>query len=607
MRSLCWQLRYIVVVWLALVGAVHATTTPQPLALALSPLQKNTAPLVLRALGNVPASTTIAQIAAGTAGKFTPFNPDATHDVTWNQPLWLHFRVRADSPTSPTAWTLALDKPFIDRVELYVRSPQGDWQMLAAGDWIAHKQWPQRSLNPQFYLPALSVGEHDFYVRVFNLIPLHFAVQLLPSEVAQQDMQHTLIIAALMLGFMVLLWLFSLVLALTYRQTAYAWYALYIVINAVLFASYLGIGSYALWRTATWWPEESITLCLMAAMLVQLLFCRAMFLCPRTSPRLYKTIPAVALVGCVAVVLYAVFNIVVLQTILFLLVTLTSMALMAASALPALRQRRVAAWLWLLAYVPFLLVVALTVVDGFGWLALPWLPYHAPLYALLFEMPLLLVALHLHAKTLHTQQVRKTTLANIDPATGYVAPQLFTTTLEALWQHVQDPWQDMVVVYVGVSKDMTEAIAADTVHSEDTQRTIRALRTVAREQDTIAHIKPQLFALFMPGMALNDALAHHLARLVAVGRMVDVSDPQAPSLRFRVVATSRAGFAGTWQQMDASLRRKLYDSHGWSRKSIRYVRLRGPNESQPESDLVSLLQLWDVAREESARLDAAKS
>jgi hypothetical protein len=165
----------------------------------------------------------------------------------------------------------------------------------------------------------------------------------------------------------------------------------------------------------------------------------------------------------------------------------------------------------------------------------------------------------------------------------------------------------MVVVYVGVSKDMTEAIAADTVHSEDTQRTIRALRTVAREQDTIAHIKPQLFALFMPGMALNDALAHHLARLVAVGRMVDVSDPQAPSLRFRVVATSRAGFAGTWQQMDASLRRKLYDSHGWSRKSIRYVRLRGPNESQPESDLVSLLQLWDVAREESARLDAAKS
>jgi GGDEF domain-containing protein len=549
------------------------------------------------------ASTTFAQVAAGTAGKFLPFDQDATHQVSWERPLWLHFRVRADSATSPTAWTLALDKPFIDRVEFYARGPDGGWNMQAAGDWIAHKQWPQRSLNPQFYLPALSVGEHDFYVRVFNLIPLHFAVQLLPSDVAQQNMQHTFAIAAVMLGFMALMWLLSTVLALSYRHAAYAWYSLYVAINVVLFASYLGIGSYALWRTATWWPEESITLCLMAAMLVQLLFCRAMFLSPRNSPRLYKTIPMAVVLDCVAVVAYAVFNIVSVQTVLFLFVMLTSMALMVASVLAELRQRSVVAWLWLLAYAPFLLVVTFTVVDGFGWYAFAWLPYHTPLYALLFEMPVLLIALHLHAKTQHTHQVRKTTLANIDPTTGYVAPHLFTATLETLWQQAQDQWQDMVVVYVLVQHGLPQAT---TGHTDNIQRTVRALRTVVREQDTIAQIKPQLFAIFMPSMALNDALAQRLARLVAVGRMVDVNAPQAPLLLFRVVASSKAGFAGTWQQLDASLRRKLYDTHGWSRKSIRYLRLRAANESQPESDLVSLSQLWDVAVEESARLDTVK-
>jgi two-component system, sensor histidine kinase LadS len=589
MRSLCLLLGYIVSLWLTLSGVAHAL---QPIA--SSEITISTA----------SARTSVAQMAAGTAGKFLPFDPDATHEVSWGQPLWLHVHVRADSATSATEWTLALDKPFIDRVEFYARSPDGGWQMQAAGDWIAHQQWPQRSLSPQFYLPALSVGEHDFYVRVFNLIPLHFSAQLLPSDLAQQHMQHTFTIAALMLGFMALMWLLSSVLALVYRQAAYAWYALYVAINAVLFASYLGIGSYALWRSATWWPEESITLCLMAAMLVQLLFCRALFLSRSTSPRLYKSIPIVVLLGCLAVVAYAVFNIVSLQTVLFLLVVLTSMALMVACALAALSQRSVVARLWLLAYAPFFLVIAFTVVDGFGWYALPWLPYHAPLYALLFEMPLLLIALHLHANTLHTRQVRTTTLANIDPATGYVAPLLFTATLEALWQQAQDQWQDMVVAYVLVHHDAPDTEAD---HTDDIHRTVRALRTVAREQDTIAHIKPQLFAIFMPGMALNDTLAQRLARLVALGRMVDVNMPQAPALRFRIVASSKAGFAGTWQQLDASLRKKLHIPGGWSRKSIRYLRMPGVIQSQPESDLASLSQLWDLATEESARLDAVRS
>jgi GGDEF domain-containing protein len=593
MRSFSLLLGVMIGLWLTLSGAAHAL---QPIT--RSEITSTTA----------SASTTIAQIAAGRAGQFLPFNPDAEHAVSWEQPLWLHFRVRADSATSATDWTLALDKPFIDRVEFYARSPDGDWQMQAAGDWIAHKQWPQRSLNPQFYLPALSPGEHDFYLRVLNLLPLHFAIQLLPSDVAQQNMQQTLTIAALMLGFMALMWLLSSVLALVYRHAAYGWYSLYVAINAVLFASYLGIGSYALWRNATWWPEESITLCLMVAMLVQLLFCRAMFLSPRTSPRLYKTIPMVVLMGCLATVAYAVFNIVSLQTVLFLLVTLPCMALMVACVLTALRQRSVVAWLWLVAYVPFLLVIAFTVVDGFGWCALPWLPYHAFLYALLFEMPVLLIALHLHAKTLHTKQVRKATLANIDPATGYVAPHMFTATLETLWQQAQDQWQDMVVAYVLVQHDAPdEAAYYPGYYPDETQRTVRALRTVAREQDTIAQIKPQVFALFMPSLALNDGLAQRLARLVAVGRMTDVNTPEAPTLRFRVVASSKAGFTGTWQQLDASLRKKLHEPNGWSRKSIRYVRLRTPNESQPESDLVSLSQLWDLASEESARLDIMKS
>lgn len=589
MRSFYLLLGYVVSLWLTLSGPAQALPP-----IASAEITVSTA----------SASTTIAQIAAGAAGQFLRFDPDAKHEVSWEQPLWLHFRVRADSATLATEWTLALDKPFIDRVEFYARSPQGGWQMQAAGDWTAHKQWPQRSLNPQFYLPALSPGEHDFYVRVFNQVPVHFSMQWLPTASANLQMQQTFTLAALMLGFMGLMCLLSSALALVYRNAAYAWYALYVAIIGLAFTSHVGIGSYALWPSATWWPEESTALCVMAAMLAHLLFCRAMFVSPRAALSLHRAVSACAVLGCLAIGIYVTVHIHILQIVLFVLVVFSCMALMVSTVLTALRQHRVVAWLWLVAYIPLLLVIVCTVVDALGWYALPWLPYQTPLYALLIEMPVLLIALHLHAKTQHTQQVRSATLANIDPAMGYVAPHLFTATLETLWQQAQDQWQDMVVAYVLVHHSAPDA-AGD--HTDGTQRTVRALRTVAREQDTIALIKPQLFALFMPSMALNDALAQRLARLVALGRMVDMNLPQAPALRFRVVASSKAGFAGTWQQLDASLRRKLYDPGGWSRKSIRYLRMRRQNETEPESDLVSLSRLWDAAIEESARLDAVRS
>jgi two-component system, sensor histidine kinase LadS len=554
-------------------------------------------------LTGAPASATLAQIAAGKAGHFVPFNPDISHDTSWETPLWLHFRISTDNATPANAWTVVLDKPFIDRVEFYALNAQGDWRMQAAGDWIAHDQWPQRSLSPQFYLPALNPGEHDFYVRVFNQVPLHFSIQLLDADVANLQMQQTFTITALMLAFIALMSLLSSALALMYRNTTYAWYAVYVAINGVAILSYLGIGSYGLWRQSTWWPGQSILLCVMATALVQLQFSRAMFVGRAASPRLYHGISAALLMGAVGIGLFVTVNHLAFKVWSFVTVFAGCVVLLLAIAARAVRQSGAVARLWLLAYTPLAMAIALAIVDSFGWYALTWLPYNLPLYALLFEMPVLLIALNLHAKTLHTQQVRKTTLANIDPATGYVAPHLFTATLETLWQQAQDQWQDMVVAYVLVQHDAQKEA---TGHTDSVQRTVRALRTVVREQDTIAHIKPQLFAILMPSMALNDALAQRLARLVAVGRMVDVNAPQAPLLLFRVVASSKAGFAGTWQQLDASLRRKLYDAHGWSRKSIRYVRLRAPNESQPESDLVSLSQLWDVAVEESARLDAVK-
>lgn len=621
MRLVGWQYGCVIAWWLAQAGLAYAAapqalpqaitvaaTAPaaRPAAQALSAFTQTGAELALVALSNVPASATLAQIAAGEAGSFTPFNPNASHDTPWERPLWLHFRIQADSATPATAWTLVLDKPFIDRAEFYARNAQGDWQMQAAGDWIAHAQWPQRSLSPQFYLPALGPGAHDFYVRVFNEVPLHFSVQLLPSEVAAMQMLQIFTLAALMLGFMVLMVLLSGALAVMYRDATYAWYALYAALNGVALVSYLGIGSYALWRESAWWAGQSILLCVMATTLVQLQVGRSLFVDRAASPRLYRSISAALLMGCGAISLFVSIDNLAFKVWAFVVLFVGCAALLLVAAACAARQASAVGMLWLLAYTPLTIAIALAVVDSFGWYALPWLPYNLPLYALLFEMPVLLIALHWHAKNLHSREVRSAYLEQIDPFTGYLAPHLFKQTLAQLWLQAQHKGQDMAVAYVQCLVDSQRGAGlgiGDAQHAH--VRSVRTLRHIVREQDKVVHIERSVFAIFMPGMNLSDDLANRLVRLVTLGRMEDLNFPTLPPVRYRIVASSKAAFSGTWEQLDSTLRKKLFHSHGWSHKSIRYVRLRLTSESEPTSDLASLEELWDLAVEESTKLNAA--
>jgi GGDEF domain-containing protein len=558
-----------------------------------------------------PATATVQQIAAGTAGSFKPFNPDVQQDMSWEQPLWLRFRVTANVPTTGTAWTLVLSKPFIDRAEFYALRPDGTWQMQAAGDWIAHRQWPQRSLNPQFFLPALNAGTHDFYVRVFNLVPLHFAMQVLPAEAATAQMHETFLLAALLLGVVALMLLLSTALALVHREPAYAWYALYVLVCLVTMASFLGIGNYALWPTTTWWPEESTTVLAMVVMVAQLQFCRAMFL-PQFAGRKLRRYSAMALwASAVALAAYAAFEVPTLQIALSVGVMLLCAGLMVAIVLKALRRGNAVAWLWLVAYAPLLLVVALTVVDTFGWVALPWLPYNAPLYALIFEMPVLLIALHLHAKRQHMLAAGGAAQPHVDPYTGLRMPRLSPQALEYLWSQEQPKGRDMAVAYVDALHEAGLMAKLDVARARRTLlRSARLLRTVLREQDTIALAEQQRFVVIMPNMGLNENLANRLARLVALGYMTDPDDPQDAPVQFRVVVSSKKNFAASWPEVDSAMQRKLSHEEGWGRRSIRYVSVlsSGKESSSPaETETETLSQLWERAYTESTRLPGQAS
>ncbi len=575
----------------------------QSKAVPVSTLVDEHAQLPLRSLGNLPEATTIEQVAAMSLAHLKPFNPDITHPMQPGQHLWLHFRLTADHPDMATGWLLEFTRPFVDRVVLYSHNSQGSWKMQAAGDLIAHTQWPRRSLNPQFSIPTLTPGAHDFYIRIANTTPLHFAVNLQRTDVMHTQNQHQFLWLGLLLGFMALMSIASLLMALAYRNAIYLWYTLYVGLGFFACAAYVGIASYAFWRQATGWPEVSSNVLLMAAVTVQTQFCRALFYSSTTALWRQRAVTGLFLVSIASISLMMLTKNINMRLHLINLVFLLNTAVILGMVIHALRQGSSTAKLWLLAYLPLICVVVFTLVDAQGWIPLPWLPFNAPVYALLFEMPVLLIALHLHAKAQHTSAVRATTLADLDPLTGFVASTHFPRLLAQQWSQAQLDQTDLTVAYVQPRIDPAFAdIASESPPTQQAVlRTVRLLRTVALPNDHVACVQPNVYALIMPQGKVKGEITQRLSRLIALGMMQQEQIQHHLPIRFRIAVGGTGSYSGMWHELDSDLRAKIALDKGWEKRNIRQVSKR----FKRDWDSADLSDFWDIALDaEAIRKDA---
>lgn len=536
---------------------------------------------------DAPQDLTIEQIAAPGAVGFVPFNPALTYKLSKSNALWLHFRVQ-QGKAGPTDWTVVLSKPFIDRAEFYFQDAQGVWRMQTAGTTVAHQRWPARGLTPQFRLneslesAAAGAGQaapQDFYIRIQKWIPLRFAVDVQRNDKVSEQTQSTFLVIGLLLGLLGFMVVLGCVLSVLYRNVAYAWYAAYAFCALMAAASFSGIGSYVFWPTTVVWPVISTMVFVLLGLTAQLAFTRAIFIAPRTPKVWSYLLLAAAVLMLLASAVFVAVDQPRLRLALFGLAVPAGFAIIAAVAIRALRHDRPVATLYLLSFAPMLAVVVLTQVEQLGIAALPWLPYNAPIYGLVLELPLLLVALHLHAKKTHTQAVRSITLAHTDPLTGFVASAQYRNALSGLWDAALDAGADLTVVYVKVVSGYADtSLAATSNARQDVLRCVRMLRTVARDDDTIARVDERVFAMLMPGVSRSERLASKLSRLVALGVMVDADDPRSRPIKFKIVASTRRTFLSDSASLDEALRSVLGKTDVTSSRVISYVSKR-PREA----------------------------
>ncbi len=524
--------------------------------------------------GATVSHITAAQVAGSPLADFSPFDNSVAYHATDQNPLWLRLRVHMPAQAVATRWTLNFSKPFTDKIVLHLPGTDGSWTQQSAGDLLAHIQWAKKTLTPQFDLSTVAQGPQDFYVAVYSLIPIRLQASLLPTAQANQVLQSNLLELGFILGVIVYMVITSLTLAVAYRSSTYAWYAAYAVSVVFVIASFSGLGSYLLWSESIQWPDISIGVCSILATALLLQFCRILFL-NHTSPRWLRTTVFMMLVtNVVAVTAYIFIENATLRTVLFMVQPFVfSLMTVTITVRAWIIDRRKTALLWLAAYTPLFIAYGLSIVEHFGYASLPWLPYNAPLYALAFEMPLLLLTLHLHAKSQHAKTVRSSTLAGTDPMTGFVTSRLLPDTMASLWDEAQNLKHDVAVAYIEVKHSPQYTSDHGRPPRARTQeRVVRMLRTVAREHDTVAHVDKDIYALIMPRKSLGGNLSDRLSRLIALGMMTDKDSRIEVPLRFHIAVSTARSFAGSSKELSEALTAKLQQNDAWGQKPIRFVR-----------------------------------
>ncbi len=549
--------------------------------------------------GATAAGLTAQQVAAKPASSFTAFDPSTIYATGLQKNVWLRVRVTSEQELCADAWLVGISKPFADTVVLHTKASDGAWSEQAAGDRLAHNSWPLRSLTPQFFVPAQPKGSQDLYLEVRNRTPLRFDVRLLSAPAATIKAQNNFFLIGLSIGLMLLTVIASCVLTAANRNTVYLWYGIYVVTHILVCLAYSGVAAYALWPEATQWPEMSITVLFMLGHVIQLQFCRAMFLTAATPVWFRRTVLGAIGLGflSIALNLYAVANFG--SATVFTLHVLVFSSLTFVIIVRQFSTKNSASWLYLLASLPLTVIGWFAVIENAGWLALTWLPYNAPIYAFAIEMPILFSAVYLHAKLEHATKVRKSTLASTNPLTGFVNSDLHMETFELALDQSRDTGRDLVVAYVQVQHQLDQlgvAGALEREHSVD--RAVRLLRTVVREQDLVTHVDTDLFAILMPDMSLGEELTNRLARLVALAVMTDHDAARHIPMRFRIAASSARSYSGSTAKLHASLQRKLAESD-WGHRAIRYVRNKGQrtSSSKPEE---TLSQFWQRAAQDES-------
>ncbi|WP_194792936.1 sensor domain-containing diguanylate cyclase [Caenimonas koreensis] len=504
--------------------AAAAPVSPPAAASIPAALQLNDslAPLDAQEFGrgwiDATSNSTLEQVMQPGVASFQPTRPDLIYALGEPCALWLHYRLQRGR-TDRVGWLLTVPMPAIDSVTVYQQDVNNRWVGHSAGDTLAVASWPEAGRYPAFRLDLPAGQPRDVYVRIKHYTAANFPVQLMSATAYDQHVQIEYLGLGLVFGALVLLIAACLAQSLAYRDTVYAWYALYAFLTTLCVAAYTGVAGHLLWPSFGALGDAIQPILALLASASALLFVRNLTGISARYPLIDKGVYWFGLAGIVAAAAYPVLPrgvALAMMAAYSISVTLTAMGV----AWAAWRRGDVVGVWVLCAYVPITIAVVMAMLRPLGYLAQSFATQYAIAVAMAIEVPLLLVALNIRSRERHGAQIRELALSTQDALTGLLAPHLFHDRLRQVVTRFRRDRESAAVVFIDlVNYQRIKEHYGSAVAEQSLLRSVIKLRRLLRDVDTVSRVGEARFGLILEGVRSRVAVTDRAARLIAAGLM----------------------------------------------------------------------------------------
>ena len=416
--------------------------------------------------------------------RFQLYDASTVLPTSTQQEVWARFALPMTEPSQ--TWFVRIPRITVNRVSLFSRDLQGNWQSKSAGDAIAPAEWALRTRTPSFELHTSSSAAQTYYLRFENRNVIVERPMLISPIDYVDGASRVGILIGFLLGMMGLLSVLCLGGFVITGSALFLWFGGFAASLMVSQLVILGYGGWRLWphnvhlNQVMGWASSCVALATGAW------FCAKASYAKDSHIWIYRLLSALA-IGSLMLALLAAFGVDVFSRDVRniwagIVVTLVigSLAVMAMSGQP---------WngLLLVGLVPIGLATMARLAYNLGWVSQIELAQTAGVFAAVLGLLWLMLALAWRSRASLLATALAAATEGFDAATGLTLERIARRRLPQLLLRasrlklgcgvIMIGWADHAKIVAAASPQDSAALFAQIGH---------VLRKVARDIDTAA-------------------------------------------------------------------------------------------------------------------------
>jgi two-component system, sensor histidine kinase LadS len=308
-------------------------------------------------------------------------------------------------------WLLVQQYPLSDRLDLYVRYPDGRILHRASGDSLPFSSRSVRYRHPNFMLDLPPGQRVDLMLRVRSQSSMQVPLVLYTRTAFTELSRDAQLSIGLYYGILLALFFYNMVLWLTLRDASYFWYLFHISAFGMVLFCLNGLGFEYLWPDNPWLADRSVPLSISLALIGMHQFARVFL-------ELRQRWPAGNRVSMAAIVLFVAFGVASMVmpyrtiTPIVSLAVLASILWISVVSVVVMRRGYMPARLFLLSWAMFLGGTAVFTLLAFGLLPKTFYTEYGVQIGSALEMLFLSIALSYRYAALRNENQRIVAEAN---------------------------------------------------------------------------------------------------------------------------------------------------------------------------------------------------